>query len=238
MLSEGHLGVSLLVAAPIVTVLVYFELFVLAVGFTVTVVLLASFPDVDIHLQKLTGKNGIPILRRFITLQHRGFTHTIWFALLFGGIASLLGVAIAPQTDLSLQMVYWGVMFLAGFLGIVNHVIGDIVTPSGINFAPPFTSTAFSLDWFRYDNLIGNVSAAILGKVAITLGVFVGLEPASVELWVAYGAVYVVAVPASVFIAKRIGWQYNRHARSILSFLGVTWVARKLSLRQLFRFFR
>jgi len=69
-------------------------------------------------------------------LQHRGPTHTVWFAVLVGLIA---GVGTRPRGALESGRVR--VRLVVGTGGILAHLAGDIVTPMGISpFAPRLAS--------------------------------------------------------------------------------------------------
>lgn len=108
---DGHAGISLLLASPIIALFIAFDLYALCVLFVFVILTLTSFPDVDIHLQKFDDVDTssfsvafwhwIPVLKlsvfimtifgRWIdrvprdykldSVSHRGITHTLWFSL-------------------------------------------------------------------------------------------------------------------------------------------------------------
>lgn len=108
---DGHAGISLLLASPIIALFIAFDLYALCVLFVFVVLTLTPFPDVDIYLQKFDDVSTssfsiafwhwIPVLKlsvfmmtifgRWIdrvprnyeldSVSHRGITHTLWFSL-------------------------------------------------------------------------------------------------------------------------------------------------------------
>lgn len=70
-------------------------------------------PDIDHQKSKLGSK--LPIINKLF--KHRGFTHTIWFALIVYFSTAML----APQIAIYL------------FVGCISHLIGDILTPMGLH---------------------------------------------------------------------------------------------------------
>lgn len=153
MYRTGHLGVSLLVFAPIG------YLFVaagepLAALITGGVMLwLAMLPDVDHRLP------GIP---------HRGPTHSLLFAALVGGafaaVGALLGAGVGtlPRT----QLTTFG--FFVGFAAVGAHLLGDVLTPAGVNLFWPW-GREFSLYLTRADNTIANYGLFLLGVFAVAV---------------------------------------------------------------------
>lgn len=76
------------------------------------------FPDID-HANSRVSR-GFPILKRVINKlsEHRGFTHSIYGVLLF-----------------SIPVLLSGIYPLLGFIfGYLFHILGDMVTYSGITF--------------------------------------------------------------------------------------------------------
>lgn len=124
------------------------------------------------------------------SVSHRGITHTIWFAISVGVMATLLaavltGIAVAgivyagyEQQGLELlgsamefghPAVFFFSIFLAGFLSIIYHSLGDIVTPSGVGFLQ--ADESISLDRFRFDNEFANRSVLLFGNISILCGI-------------------------------------------------------------------
>ena len=81
MLREGHVGVSLLLYAPVGFLLARYASIDLAVIVGGVVLLGGSAPDYDTKTR---------------LVKHRGFTHTVWFAGLLG-IGSAVAAYYAPH---------------------------------------------------------------------------------------------------------------------------------------------
>lgn len=164
MYRTGHLGVSLLVFAPVGFLLVSAGA-PLAAFFTGGAMLwLAMLPDVD---------------HRLPLIAHRGPTHSLLFAGLVGtafagaGLlltslgagtlgTELLGLDIVPGVGLAT----FG--FAVGFLSVVAHLLGDVLTPAGVNLFWPL-ETEYSLSLTRADNTFANLGLFLLG--VFTIGV-------------------------------------------------------------------
>jgi inner membrane protein len=151
MFRKGHLGVSLLVFAPVGYTLVergYPELSVLT---GVVMIWFAMLPDVD---------------HRLPMISHRGPTHSLLFAALIGGVGAVVGLAVETvvETSLSLSTVGFGI----GALTVIAHLIGDTLTPAGVNYLWPL-STTFSVSLTRADNTVANYGLFVLG-IIVTVG--------------------------------------------------------------------
>lgn len=130
MYPTGHYGVSLLAFAPILALCFLFNQPVLGLIGLGIVLFLATFPDKDLN---------------YWFLKHRGPTHTLWFAALVGGV-SAIPFALYPADAFGLGHV--GQTFIGwffGFFGILGHILGDILTPSGVRPLTPFSDRRFSL---------------------------------------------------------------------------------------------
>lgn len=151
MYRTGHLGVSLLLYAPVGLVLVASGQPDLAILGEVGMVSLAMLPDAD---HDLPG------------ISHRGSTHTVAFALLVGGILGTVGWVLdgQPASIWASEIALFG--FGIGTFAIVAHLVGDLLTPMGITPFWPVWTRNFTLGVTRADNTIANY--ALLG-----LGVFV-----------------------------------------------------------------
>jgi len=120
MYRKGHLGISLIVFSPILALLFQNNLALTGLFGLIIILLTANLPDIDIK----------PPFRYFLT--HRGETHTIWFAILIGILSSITFSQI-PSSFTNLTPVMQFVFgFVFGFIGILNHLIGDVITPTGI----------------------------------------------------------------------------------------------------------
>jgi inner membrane protein len=146
----GHLGVSLLVAAPLAHLLLAAGRPALAVVSVGVVVGLASLPDVDLRLP----------------VPHRGPTHSLLFAALVGGAfavtVELVGLPLPGALGLSAP----GFWFLLGVVAVVAHLLGDTLTPMGVNYLWPVDWT-LSLSLVTADNDAANYGLFAGGVFAV-----------------------------------------------------------------------
>jgi len=125
MYRDGHSGFNALLYAPFLPVVSSIWSLELALVGALVAVGVANLPDLDEPLP---------------WLQHRGPTHTVWFAVLVGLIA---GVGTALAVPSSPDAFAFGLVVGTG--GILAHLAGDIVTPMGISpFAPSGEPTSRS----------------------------------------------------------------------------------------------
>ncbi|MGM0604904.1 MAG: metal-dependent hydrolase [Halobacteriota archaeon] len=161
MYRKGHLGVSLLVYSPIGYALVSIGEPVVAILTAVVMVSLAMLPDID---------HQLPLV------DHRGPTHSLLFAVLVGGLFAVAGGLFEGHfTVWSLNPAAFG--FLLGFVAVFAHLLGDTLTPSGVNYLWPISSTRFSLSITRADSQVANYGLFALGVITATtiLGRSIGL---------------------------------------------------------------
>lgn len=157
---KGHYGVALLVFAPLGFGLVLLGLPTVALLTGGIMLWLAMLPDVD---------------HRLPLVEHRGPTHSLLFAGLvgaaFGGAGYLLGDgalvgqllaedAVAAST-LRPQFATFG--FAVGALAVVTHLLGDVLTPAGVNFLWPLSRKTYSLYVTRADSALWNYGLLALG---------------------------------------------------------------------------
>lgn len=154
MYRAGHLGVSLLVYAPLALVLVVLGRYDLAVLGELCMVSLATLPDTD---------HQIPFV------SHRGPTHTVGFALLVGLAVGTVGWVVSgqPAVATTSELAVFG--FAVGTLAIVAHLLGDVLTPMGITPFWPLWNRRFTLRLTRADNVVANYTLLGLG-VFVTAG--------------------------------------------------------------------
>ena len=132
----GHVGISLLLCAPIAAWLLSTNQPTLAVLTGVLMVALSPLPDLDTYTDRV---------------DHRGPTHTIWFA--FGvGLAVAVGWGLVAGafglfSSLSLPPLWTAVWFgSVTTLAICGHLVGDLITPMGIRPFRPLSTYHRSLD--------------------------------------------------------------------------------------------
>ena len=96
---------------------------------------LAMAPDVD---------------HRVPGLEHRGVTHTVWFAALLGVAAALVAAAVAnPPSRSSSSLHLPGRAAVRGFAvgagAVLIHLAADVVTPIGVRPLAPLSDAGGSL---------------------------------------------------------------------------------------------
>lgn len=143
----GHVGAALLLYAPVGTALNARAGTVLAAVGTGTAVLFSTLPDIDKQLP----------------VEHRGPTHTLWFAAgvaVAAGLIGLLGgVAFGAPTALGV------VAGTAAFISLCSHLLADSITPMGIAPLVPLVAWHHSFELTRAANVTANL-------VLLTLGLF------------------------------------------------------------------
>lgn len=152
---EGHYGLNAILSIPLVlgsSALVNEQMALLIAAIAVGT---ATWPDVDLKL---------PIV------SHRGITHTVWAV---GAVALLMGVATMQLGIMigSSPVVLFSFGAAAGLVGIGGHLLGDVMTPMGLRPFHPFSSTRYSLGWFRADNDIANFGFLLTGLGALTAAI-------------------------------------------------------------------
>lgn len=160
MYRKGHLGVSLLVFAPVGYWLVAAGEPETAVLSGVVMLWLAMLPDID---------------HRLPMIEHRGPTHSLAFAVLVGAGFAVLGLALEGAFSVAgVGLPVFG--FALGFLTVFAHLLGDTLTYAGVNYLWPLPRT-FSFSLTRADNVTANYGlfgAGIVvaaGTMALAFGV-------------------------------------------------------------------
>jgi len=133
----GHVGISLLLFGPLASTLLSAGQPLLAALTGVVMIGLAPLPDCDTYTDRL---------------DHRGPTHTVWFALGVGLIGAALGglgtVALeVVGVDLSLTPL-WVAGWFGGVstLAVLGHLAGDLVTPMGVWPFRPLSEWHYTFD--------------------------------------------------------------------------------------------
>lgn len=153
---KGHCGVALLVFAPIGYALVVLGAPMLAFLTGASMLWLAMLPDVD---------------HRLPLIEHRGPTHSLLFAALVGAVfagagfllgdvallAELLnGDALVGSAGVTARLRLAAFGFFVGFVTVFTHLLADVLTPMGVNFLWPISSTRYSLRLTRADSALWN----------------------------------------------------------------------------------
>ena len=159
MYRPGHHGTAMLVYAPFGGVLAALGFELLGLLGAMFVFCAAMVPDFD---------RGVDWVGR------RGFTHTVWFALLFGVVTGLFGTVVRSWLlGLSAELAF-AFGFALGAFVVVVHIGADALTPAGVRpFAP------LSDRWFHRDSEFaadppGNYALFGIGLLALGMAFLVG----------------------------------------------------------------
>jgi len=116
--------------------------------FIISASIVSGLPDIDLSLQR----KGYPI-------HHRGPTHSILSAFLCGIVIAII---LYYLYNLDIYLV---IGFSAGFVGIMTHLLGDMLTY--LEFEPlwPFSDFKKNFDLFSSDNQIANNAFFIIGLI-------------------------------------------------------------------------
>lgn len=163
MYREGHVGAALLAYAPVgfVTAAVGFRFLALIGG--VAAVGLAMLPDYD---------------QRVPVVDHRGPTHTVWFAVAVGVVGAIVGGAVGSSTGVvaSIGLAVFG--FVVGAVSIGSHIAADALTPAGVRPFAPVRTRRYTYDVTKAKNPIANYALLGIGVVAAMVGVGAGVRVA------------------------------------------------------------
>ncbi|MFC6825900.1 metal-dependent hydrolase [Halopelagius fulvigenes] len=152
----GHYGVSLVVFSPVGFALLRLGRPELAFLTGAVMVGLAMLPDVD---------HRIPFV------DHRGPTHSLPFAAAVGGAfagAGQLLTSAGSDLGVALTLGPAGVGlpafgFFVGALTVVAHLLGDVLTPMGVNFLWPLSGYRYSLSLWPAKSRIANYGLFAVG---------------------------------------------------------------------------
>jgi len=151
MYPPGHVGLTALLFAPLIC---WFRLRGRRAAATEcfgVALALAVLPDVD---KLLPG------------LVHRGVTHTLLAAVVAGVLVALLFELRAAGSP-GLGGEHPLVRYLVGVVGVVAHLVGDVVTPMGIQPLLPASRAVYSLDLVRASSPTANLLLVVAGSVAL-----------------------------------------------------------------------
>lgn len=170
-----------LLYAPIALVVGVFMSVELAVLGAMVFVGLSSIPDFDRHFDNNMNTHRSDMWT-LVPIKHRGFTHTVWFAVAAGGVGAVIGVVMAPMA--SAVPVEFVMVFLAlcAFAGILGHILGDMMTPMGVKPFAPVKKTKYSLAWFLAKNRIANYGFLVIGGCALLAAFGAGFSETGFDL--------------------------------------------------------
>lgn len=149
----GHLGIALLVFAPVGFLLVRTGRSRPAWFGGAALILLATAPDVDVYLA---------------SVSHRGITHTVWAALALGLLLAVVGWC-RPEWGGTCRGSAAGFGFVAGTTSVLTHLAGDVLTPMGIRPFHPLAGSEFSLGLVLAGNQETNVGLFAVGSAVFLL---------------------------------------------------------------------
>lgn len=118
---QGHKGISVLFAAPIVALLLVLELFVFAALFVGVVFLLASVPDVDIHLKKYESYSI-----RAVSLRHYPWVIVSKMSWMLMNMASRFIDRVPERESGSFTVQHRGITHTAWFGIALGVVLGGL----------------------------------------------------------------------------------------------------------------
>lgn len=196
MYRKGHIGMALILYAPVLFALLWSEYFILAVTGAITMLGLTRIPDKDMKIVRIQSKINslfffIDLKKYFgwLFIKHRGVTHTIWFILAIGAFVGAIvffpAEYIAPYHPLT-QMHLVAFFSAISMWSLIAHLSADVLTPSGIHPFAPIVDRKFSLYITTAKNPLWNISLLVVGW---------GLNIGAVGLWLADLSGYIVVLP-------------------------------------------
>jgi inner membrane protein len=163
----GHVGVSLLLYAPVGLALAFAGGLELAVVGGAGVLSVATLPDVD---------------HRIPGVRHRGVTHTAPFAVLVGAAFAAGVIALSqagPEPLIASELVApVAFAFAVGTFGVLAHLAGDALTPMGVALLWPLSTRRYTVSLTRADSTLWNYILFALGVSATAVAGFVALQVA------------------------------------------------------------
>lgn len=165
---EGHIGISLLVFSPVAYVLYHLNFEGLAVVGAFVMIMFSMIPDQDLESNFLT---------------HRGFTHTVWFAIIFGMLFAGVGLYVAQYGHYTLtqELGVVSFLFVIGFLTVATHILADALTPMGVRPFQPYDDTKYTLNLFRASDESANSLLFLAGFASFVFSTSVGMGFAEVS---------------------------------------------------------
>ena len=152
MKAKGHWGLALIILSLIV---IPFGVNIYNISLIFLTSFLSSLPDIDIVI---------------IGMKHRKITHTILFALCTGIIFSFAFGTVIKFGN------WYFIGFIAGFGGVVLHLLGDLMTHMKFKPFYPFSSKEFAFGFFKSNNFIINYGFFILGWFVFFWSIYMNLD--------------------------------------------------------------
>lgn len=159
MYREGHVGAALLAYAPLGALAVPLGSADLALAGAGVAVALAMVPDIDVR---------IPFV------EHRGPTHTVWFAVLVGAVAGVLGGVVGSQQGALDALVLGAFAGVVATVTVLSHIVADAITPMGIRPFAPRSQWWYSLDLVPSKDPTANYVLLVVGVAATAASLSAG----------------------------------------------------------------
>jgi inner membrane protein len=148
-------------------------------------VLSANLPDIDV----LLGLIGDPILS---IKYHRGITHSLLFAPVLALVPSTLFVFFSKVKNIKL-------LWIIALLGVVLHILFDLVTSFGTQILLPLSGTRYALDWMFIVDPVFTVGLGLL----LALGKFLQRRRSVItSLGIAFMSVYLMLTAFNHGVAR------------------------------------
>ena len=148
----GHVGAALLLFAPLGFVASVAGAADLATFGPLGAIGLAKLPDVD---------------RALPWIEHRGLTHTVWFALLLGGALGVGGFLFESGGGVGFATGVGLFVGATGFLTVCSHLAADALTPMGVRPFAPVRSRSFAYGLARSTNSVANYALLAIGATVL-----------------------------------------------------------------------
>ena len=146
----GHLGIGMLVFAPLAFHLCRTGRDRGAYTGMATILLLATSPDVDAYIPGVA---------------HRGITHTVWAAILVGALLAFLAVWLHTAGPARGRTA--GFAFLLGATSVGSHLLGDVLTPMGIRPFAPLLGSEYTLSLVAARDPVANLALLVVGVLSM-----------------------------------------------------------------------
>lgn len=150
----GHVGIALLVSVPSSFLLIR----------------AGRARTAGITLFALTSTVMAPDVDLLLPVAHRGITHTVWVALLVGGLFAAAGRRLGARIGVD-EFEVTALGFGVGTTSVVAHLLGDVITPMGIRPFAPLLDVEYSAGVVAASDPAANVALFVAGCVAASLAV-------------------------------------------------------------------
>lgn len=179
---KGHVGINAIIYSPVAFLTQQHLSTGLALIGGLFCIGITSLPDEDRHFQE--GMSNKSKLLTLIPIKHRGRSHTVWFAILIGAIFSIgtywfLSGGFAPDSPIYTilpEKNHLEISLFIGFntmLGIIAHIVGDVLTPTGVKPFAPIRKNKYTLNICKAKNSRANKAFLIVGGISIFMSVFI-----------------------------------------------------------------